>query len=136
MTLAVRLASTLTYDTPLCTLFYHASPFASLASVVYVGWDLMVRYLLLRGLLASARTIWIFLPAFKYFFCDLSQDKVYQSPQTRPTPDMVRHSISQMHHSFFRYPPFFLHRFHNAQLRHMSQLLRMNNSNGWHLRGL
>src|ERR1700722_2746711 len=75
--------------------------FASLASVVYVGWDLMVRYLCLRGLLASARTIWTFLPALNYFFCDLSSDKVYQSPQTRLTPDMVRHSISQCTHSFF-----------------------------------
>jgi hypothetical protein len=85
---------------------YHASLFASLASVVYVGWDLMVRYLCLRGLLASARTIWIFLPTFKYFFCDLSSDKVYQSPQTRLTPNMVRHSISQCTILSFRYPHF------------------------------
>jgi len=91
---------------------------------------------LLRGLLASARTIWdIFACFFKYFFCDLSSDKVYQSPQTGLTPDMVRHSISQCTILSLDTPISYT-AFHNAQLRHTSELLRMNNSNGWHLHGL
>ena len=55
--------------------FYLASPFASLASVVYVGWDLMVRYLCYEACWPVLERFGIFLPAFKYFFCDLSQDK-------------------------------------------------------------
>src|SRR5277367_5520726 len=95
MTLAMRLGLHFSPTTLYFALSLPRISFASLASVVYVGWDLMVRYLCYEA-------CWPVLERFEYFClllntssAILSSDKVYQSPQTRPTPDMVRHSISQ-----------------------------------------
>jgi hypothetical protein len=71
--------------------------FASLASVVFAGWELMADCLFYDA-------CWPLLEWFEYFacveyqVCDLPSDEVYQSLKTRLTPLMVRNSIPQ--HSF------------------------------------
>jgi hypothetical protein len=109
--------------------------FASLASVVYVGLDLTVRYL-------CYETCWPVLERFGYFclFLNTSSAICLQTKCTsrhRPGPRLTWSDTQYRNAPFFLLDtPIFLQCFHNAQLRHVSQLLRMNNSNGWHLRGL
>ena len=82
------------------------------------GGYLVVRYLCYEACWPVLERFSIFC-LLEYFFCDLSSDKVYQSPQTKLTPSMVIHSISQCTILSLD-TPHFLQSFHNAQHRHMS----------------